>query len=519
LLRNGGTTPGAVGFVDDRIVALGPEDQVVSAMEGDVRVYRADGATIVPGFIDGHLHLSSLGEHLGSVDLAGCGSIEDMVRRVRDRAAGDAGDGWITGRGWDQDRFVEGRYPCARDLDRAEPDRPVVLRRACGHALVANTAALRAAGVQAQATDPVGGRFERDEGGRITGVLHETAMKPILDAIPRHDAATRREHLRRGIRRCHAAGITSVHTNEGGCDLSDLWTGFRNVGEDPDYALRAYLDLGPSFLEALGEAKMTTGYGDEYLKVGALKLFADGSLGARTALLSMDYADDPGNRGTYVIPPDEMRELIRCARGMGMQIAVHTIGDAALDSTLGLLERPGGSGVPDRVIHCQITREDQFAALAEADVIACVQPRFVATDMAWAEMRVGSELVRTSYAWNSLLRAGVDLAGGSDAPVEPVDPLLGIHAAVNRVDDAGEPTGGWNPAERIDLLEAFDLFGPGAAASEGAARIKGCLEVGYLADFVLLDRDPLEIDPGAIRDIRVLETWVGGRRVFGDTTR
>ncbi len=510
--------PAAVGFRDGRILALGSETKVREALGPRAQVFDAGGGVVCPGFIDSHLHLGSLGENLTAVDLAQCSSIARLKIQVAERARTLSEGVWITGRGWDQDRMEERRYPTAADLDEAAPGIPVFLRRACGHAAVASSPALRAAGIGNYEEDPPGGRFERYDDGRITGVLHETALARVLSAIPKPDRATRRDHLRRAIEKCHSVGITSVQSNESGQDLDDLYEMFEQMFAEPRRRLRTYLDLGPEHLTSIEQRGLTTGDGNEFLRLGALKLFADGSLGARTALLSRDYADDPGNRGTEVIPEEQMREYVNRARGLGMQVAVHAIGDAALDNTLRLLDGSGEAGKADRIIHCQISRPEQFGAMARAGVIACIQPRFVATDMAWAEARVGREILSTSYAWRSMLDAGVDLAGGSDAPVEPPDPLLGIHAAVNRVDDAGEPAEGWFAAEKLAPREALHLFGPGAAKSEGAEEWKGALEPGFVADFVLLDSDPLEVNPSRIAQIEVLETWVGGVRVYGDSS-
>ncbi len=510
------TVAASLGMSGGRIAAIGSPQEVRDRLGAGALELDAGGATLAPGFIDSHLHLSSLGENLSAVDLAGCPGIEQMRRRVAAGAAEAPEGAWITGRGWDQDRFEERRYPTAEDLDDVAPERPVFLRRACGHAAVANTAALRAAGIGTSATDPVGGRFERYRDGRITGLLHERAMDAVLSVIPRPGRVQRGQHLEAGIRKCHSVGITSVQTNEGGSDVNTLLELFRQFGDGSDLALRAYLDLGPSALPEIEEAGLSTGCGDEFLRIGALKLFADGSLGARTALMSSDYADDPGNRGTFVLPPEEMREHIRLGRRLGMQVAIHAIGDAALDDSLELLGSSKSPSISDRIIHCQITRPEQFEAMYRAGIVACVQPRFVATDMAWAESRVGRERAATSYAWRSMLDAGVAVAGGSDAPVEPPDPILGIHAAVNRVDDDGRPEGGWFPHEKLSVPEAMELFSGGAARSEGTQDDKGRLEPGYLADLVLLDADPLSVDPTELRSISVLETWVAGRRVFGD---
>ncbi|MFO8060433.1 MAG: amidohydrolase [Bacillota bacterium] len=514
-----GRGPGtaAIGISGDRIVGVGDLDDVRRLVGSGAEEIDMDGAFISPGFIDGHCHLLSYGAGLGAADLTGCRSIAEMKRIVAE-AAGSAREGsWIVGRGWNQELFVERRFPRRSDLDEVAPDVPVFLRRVCGHAAVANSVALDRAGVTRDYPDSESGYLERDQSGEPDGVLHEAAAHEVARIIPEPGVDQKRNHLREAVRRCHAAGITSVQTNESADDLDELLDVYRQLRND-DTALRAYLDLPPALLDSLLERGLTTGSGDSWVRVGAIKLFADGSLGARSAALSGDYADDPGNRGTLVTAVGDLNLWAARAHSAGMQVAIHAIGDRALDVSLDAVElavrkwpRPSPR---HRMVHCQIMREEQFGRMADLRCVAAIQPKFVTTDQLCAEARVGEELAATSYSWRRMLDEGLICAGGSDAPVEPIEPLLGIWAAVCRTDMEGCPGGGWMPDQKVSPAEALMMFTRGSAYAEFAEKEKGIITRGALADLAVLARDPGEVPPEEIRDIEVLQTWVGGKVVF-----
>ncbi len=505
---------GAVGMTGGRIAAVGTPDEVRSVMGSGAEEIDMEGAFVLPGFVDGHCHLLSYGAHLRSVQLADCRSIEEMKQRVAERAEREEKGTWILGRGWDQDYFQERRYPRREDLDAAAPDHPVYLQRACGHAAVANSLALQRAGITADYPDSESGYLERDAEGQPIGVLHEEAQGPVETAVPDPDDAEIIGMLRAGIERAHRSGLTSVQTNDAERPPTELMELYRRVCSPGSLPFRVYLDPAQRDLEDLASAGLVTGSGNEWVRVGGAKIFADGSLGARSAALSREYADDPGNRGVMVTAPDLLREQVRCAHEMGMQVAIHAIGDRALDASLDALRRAlRECPRPDhrhRLIHCQITRPEQIAAMVDMECIAAIQPKFVTTDLRWTEQRVGEELTSTSYAWRRMLDAGLWCAGGSDAPVEPIEPLLGVWAAVCRTDSAGDPPGGWLPREKISVEDALWVFTGGAARAEFSDREKGRLAPGALADLAALSRDPREVPPEEIRDLEIVETWVGG---------
>ncbi len=511
----------AIGISGDRIAYVGDLEDVRGAMGAGAEHIDMEGAFISPGFIDGHCHLLSYGASLSAVDLSGCESIADMKKIVAAAVAGADEGSWIIGRGWNQELFDERRFPRREDLDEVAPGVPVFLHRACGHAAVANSVALARAGVTRNYPDSDAGYLERDDEGEPEGVLHEEAMLEVARIVPSPGVDEQRRHLRAAVARCHAAGLTSVQTNEWAEDLGELLDVYRGVRSEEGLALRAYLDLPPERLEDLQDRGLATGSGDSWVKVGAIKLFADGSLGARSAALSRDYADDPGNSGTLVTSAEDLAMWSARAHSAGMQLAIHVIGDRALDVSLDAVEqamqkwpRPSPR---HRMNHCQIMREEQFGRMVGLECVASVQPKFVSTDMLCAEARVGADLARTSYSWRRMLDEGLVCAAGSDAPVEPIEPMLGIWAAVCRTDALGRPAGGWMPDQKVSAEEALVMYTSGSAYAEFAEREKGRLARGALADLAVLAQDPREVRPEKIRDIEVLETWVGGRTVW--TTR
>ncbi len=514
-------TSSAIGISGDRIAYVGDHRDVTSALGPGAEQVDMEGAFISPGFIDGHCHLLSYGASLGAVDLSGCDSIGEMQRIIGAAAAGASEGSWIIGRGWNQETFAERRFPRRQDLDEVAADVPVFLRRACGHAAVANSLALARAQVTRDYRDSDSGYLERDDAGEPGGVLHEEAMLEVSRIIPAPGVEEQREHLRAAVERCHAAGLTSVQTNESAADLGELLDVYRGVRSEESLALRAYLDLPPGLLDDLLDRGLTTGAGDGWVRLGAIKLFADGSLGARSAALSRDYADDPGNSGTLVTSVRDLNRWAERAHSAGMQLAIHVIGDRAMDVSLDAVQQAMGRwprpSTRHRMIHCQIMREEHFGRMADMKCVAAVQPKFVATDMLCAEERVGEDLASTSYSWRRMLDEGLICAAGSDAPVEPIEPILGIWAAVCRTDMKGRPAGGWMPDQKVSPEEALVMYTSGGAYAEFAEREKGLIRRGALADLAVLARDPREVPPDRIRDIEVLETWIGGRVVW--TTR
>ncbi|MEW6522518.1 MAG: amidohydrolase [Bacillota bacterium] len=503
-----------------RVLAAGPDQEILGYAGPGTRTIDLAGSTAVPGFIDSHVHLLSYGQTLIQLDLAPVRSIARLQELVREQAAALPDGAWVLGRGWDQEVFAEGRYPSRHDLDAAAPGRPVLLRRACGHACVASSRALELAGVTGDTPDPEGGVIDRDASGQPTGVFRETASRLVAAAVPSPGPDEVAEALERGIRSAVAAGVTGIHTNdgfEGG--FSAGWDMYSRVLYGRDLALRVYWDVPVADLEEILATPKRTGSGDERFKLGSVKLFIDGSLGASTALLSCDYSDAPGNRGVRIMETAMLQELVLLAHAAGMQVAIHAIGDLGIQMCLDAIEQ-AQKVVPrvgrHRIIHCQIMRPELFSRFARLGVVADVQPKFVTTDLRWTDRRVGPERVKFSYAWKTFLDSGVALAAGSDCPVEPIEPLLGLYAAVNRQDLDGHPAGGWLPEQKLTVHETLRAFTTGSAFAAFEEDIKGTLAPGKLADVVVLDADPYLVPAPALKDLQVQMTIIGGKPVYGD---
>jgi len=551
----------AVAVSGRRIVAVGEGDDVRPWIGPDTRLVELDGRTVTPAFADAHLHLLGLGQSLQRVDLVGTTSYEEVVARVAERAADEPPGRWILGRGWDQNDWPETRFPHHAPLSAAVPDHPVVLRRVDGHALLANAAALSAAGVSRETRAPDGGRIVLDARGRPTGVLVDNAMDLVDTAVPDDDEATRRDAILRAIDLLHARGVTSVH--DAGIDepLIELYARMAAEGE---LALRTYVMVRPD-----GYRRRHDGHdeerrarwlspvedvtGDGLLTKRAIKVSIDGALGSRGAALHEPYADAPGETGLLLVDPAEVEALAIEALRRGMQMCVHAIGDRGntlvLDAfetalaavppeqraavadegwrrtvTLGsdhgprlALESPRGSARGDsprfRVEHAQVLAPDDVARFAELGVIPSMQAQHLTSDMPWARDRLGEERVAGAYAWRALLDTGVVIPGGSDAPVERVDPMAAFHAAVTRRGPDRRPPGGWSPEQAMTRREALahlTLWPAWAAFQEDRL---GSIEPGKLADLVVLDGDPLALPADRLPDVRVEMTILDGEVV------
>jgi predicted amidohydrolase YtcJ len=509
----------ALAVLEGRILYVGDRDVAKNSFPRGVipDVVDLQGKSVLPGFIDSHMHLMNLGLALRNLQLGGVRSIAELKKVVAERAKTAAPDEWILGRGWDQDSFAEKRYPTRRDLDEASGGRPVYLTRACGHLAVLSSKALELAGIGKETPDPPGGAIDRDMYGEPTGVLRETAQGLARDRIPEPTADTMLECTKEGMKYMLERGITSIHPNDGLESVRETMDVYRKAHES-GLPLRVYWDLPVSMLAELAETPLRTGDGDDYLRIGAAKMFADGSLGGRTAALEESYSDEPGNSGILVTSEDDLRKDVYWAHSLGMQVAVHCIGDRATRVSLSAIDnaqsRLPRKSLRHRLVHTQILSPALITEMRRVRVVADVQPKFLTTDMRWAHERVGAQRMRSSYAWHTMLKAGIPLAGGSDCPVEPSDPLWGIYAAVTRKDMDGHPSGSYYPNERITTEEALRLFTEGGAYAEFNEDKKGTLECGKLADFVVLSQDLFRVAPDDIKDIEVLMTVVGGELAY-----
>lgn len=498
-----------------RIVYIGDYKDCLDCFPRGVKPEIRDlgGNTVVPGFVDSHIHLLGFGLNLQVLSLVGVTSIEELKEKVRERALETEEGGWVIGRGWDQGLFLEKDYPTRYHLDEVAQGHPVFLVRSCGHIAVVSSKALEIAGINRDIEDPKGGVVDRDSHGEPTGILRESALGLVQSCIPKMETEAMENALTKAAQYVLSKGITSVHTNDGQAGFWGTMDLYRRVREK-DVPLRVYWDVPGEFFEELSNSPFRTGDGDDYFRIGAVKLFADGSLGGRTAALESDYSDDPGNNGILVVSEEDLKDMVNRAHSIGMQVAIHAIGDRAVTVSLEAIDyaqsRLSEYKLRHRIVHAQILTPTLISEMKRVGVVADIQPKFLSTDMLWALDRVGPERMQSSYSWRSMLKAGIPLAGGSDCPVEPPDPLLGIYCAVTRKDMHENPPSGFFPNERLTVDEALDLFTLGGAFGAHEEKKKGRLSRGNLCDFVVLSDDIYSIDPDLIKDLSVLLTVVGG---------
>lgn len=491
-----------------RVVATG-DDSLAEQYQSERRI-DLQGRTILPGLIDAHGHVSSLGMLRKTLDLAGMDSLDTTLSAIAgfDRELTD--DAWLLGRGWNQVLWPEKRFPTRDDLDAVVGDRPVFLNRIDGHAAWANSKALELAGINADTPDPAGGVIRRDDEGRATGVLVDSAMSLVQEVVPDPSEQTLRDYLKTAMNELASLGITGVH-DAGVTPLEvRLYQSLADSGEMP---IRVSAMLGgiPA-LEAFDAPIL--GYADDLFEVTSVKLYADGALGSRGAAMIEPYTDDPENHGLLFADTETMAQYIRAAHDKGFAANVHAIGDAANRTVLDAFELAGSGEFNDRIEHAQVVALEDIPRFTELDIVASFQPTHATSDKNMAEDRVGSERIKGAYAWQRMLDAGVKMAAGSDFPVEKPEMFDGLFAAVTRQDKAGQPVNGWFPEQALTREQTLAAFTIWAAESVGQGDRIGELTPGMWADFIIIDRDYFEITAEDIWKIKTLETWVGGQRVY-----
>lgn len=508
----------AVAVRGDRIVSAGSVEEIRKLQGPQTRLLDLRGKTVLPGLIDAHAHLNSLGRSLAELNLRGTSSPEQIREMVLARIDQTPQGEWISGRGWDQNDWERREFPTWRDLTGTEA-RPVYLRRVDGHAVWVNKTALDLCGVDRNTPNPAGGRIVRDQTGAPTGILVDNAIDLISRKMPISSRAERIRRLKSAIATCHAVGLVGVH--DAGVDSVDLSI-YEELAERNDLKLRVYAMLDDS-----SEAKtwlwsrLQNGpllMPDHSLTVRSVKLYADGALGSRGASLQEPYSDDSTNRGLMTTTPDELYQITRQCLQAGFQVCTHAIGDAGNRIALDVYERVlKENPVEDhrlRIEHCQVLSLDDIGRFSALGIIPSMQPTHATSDMPWAEERLGSERIKGAYAWRKLLDSGCRIPCGSDFPVESPNPLWGIYAAVTRQDHDGKPVGGWYPEERMTILEAVRGFTLDAAYAAFAEREMGSIEVGKLADFTILNRDIFNVAPPDLLKTQVVYTIVGGEIVY-----
>jgi predicted amidohydrolase YtcJ len=504
----------AVAVKDGRVAALGRDADVQSLIGPSTRVVDLHGRLVVPGFNDAHVHFLSGGFGLLSVSLRDARDEQDFVRRIAEHARTLPKGTWIQEGNWDHEAWPSRTLPTRQLIDAATPDHPVFVQRLDGHMALANSLALRLSGITRESRDPEGGTIVRDSAGDPTGIFKDNAAELVTRAIPEPSREMNLRAARAALKEAARVGVTTIQDNSS----VDALRTYQDLRERGELTARFYVWRYISAREPLEKAGLTTGLGDEWIRLGALKILSDGSMGSGTAAFFDPYTDDPRTSGLLLYPVPELERLIREADAAGFQLAVHAIGDRANSLVLDAFEKAAAANRPRerrfRIEHAQVVRKADLARYQRLGVIASIQPSHGIDDMRWAERRIGKERARDSYNVRSFTDAGIPVAFGTDWFVEPLDPRLGLYAAVTRERPEGGPAGGWLPDEKVSLEEALDLYTRGSAYAEFAEKEKGTLAPGLLADLVVFAADLFRIPPREILNTPVDFTVVGGRVVF-----
>ena len=502
---------------DGRFVYVGAREGARALRGPRTRMLDLGGATVLPGLIDAHLHFLHVGQALHEVDLAHAATFDEVVRRTVAFAA-TSPDPWIIGDGWDQNLWPDKAFPAHDALSATLPDRPVVLNRVDGHALLANAKAMALAGIAPGTTDPSGGRIVRDAHGAPSGVFIDNAMGLIRRAIPPPSHAQLVRAGAAALGECHRWGLTSI--GDPGVGAAGI-AAYEELVRAERYTIRNHVMLAGSD-DALLAATLPRGPRalgpDGRLAIRAIKLYADGALGSRGAALLAPYDDDPGNSGLTITPQPHMQEVCERALRAGFQVCTHAIGDrgnrTVLDAYEAALRAVPARGHRFRIEHAQVLAPSDIPRFKALGVIPSMQTTHQISDMGWAQARLGPERVKGAYAWRSLLDTGVVIANGTDAPIEAVDSRRTFHAAIARQNEANQPPGGWYPNQRMTRAEALRSMTIWAARANFMERVTGSISPGKCADFAVLDRDWLRAAPEAIMATRILATYVSGQPVF-----
>jgi len=495
----------AIAVQNGRIVAVGSNKEVGKRIDKETKVIDAKGKTTVPGFVDCHVHMTGFGKSLHTLDLRNIESIREMQRKLREYARRKPEKGWILGGRWDQDKLAERRYPTRLDLDAAVADKPVFLIRVCGHLGAANSKALQLAGISKESTID-GGKIDLDEAtGEPNGVLRENALELVWKVIPKSSSEELEEACISACKNAVEAGLTCVHWLVGSAEEIRI---IQKLYFDGKLPLRVYLGISVDLLDELISLGLFTGFGNDMVKIGFVKVFADGSLGARTAALEKPYSDKPQTRGIMLFSQRKLNRLVSKAHVAGLQLAVHAIGDRAIKAVLKALKKALKKHPREnhrhRIEHCSVLNLKLIKHMKLLGLIASVQPHFVVSDF-WVVERVGKDRARWVYPFKTLMKEGLIVSSGSDCPVEPIDPLLGIWAAVARKSFT---------QESLAVEEALKTYTLNAAYASFDEYNRGTIEAGKFADLTVLSDDLFTVPADEIKRIRVDMTIVDGKIVY-----
>ncbi len=509
----------ALAVLGDRIVAVGGANEVDAWHGPQTKILDAHGKLLLPGFNDAHVHFVDGGSHLREVQLKDAASPEEFARRIGERAKTTPKGEWITGGDWDEQKWSPPNLPTRELIDPVTPETPVWVNRYDGHESLANSVALRLAHITAKTPDPPGGQIVRDAQGNPTGVLRDAAQGLVDKVVPPLTHAQRLRAIRQAMDHAASLGVTSVQHMNPLYDDVKIYSELEDKGE---LSVRIY--VAPMETDWKDQAKIgiRRAFGTPLLRMGAVKGYADGSLGSETAYFFDPYTDAPQSYGLLsdeMHPPAAMLQRLKSADAAGLQLCIHAIGDRAISMTLDMFEQiEKANGKRDRrwrIEHAQHMAAKDFARFAKLGVIASIQPYHAIDDGRWAEKRIGPERVKRTYAFRTFLDDGVRLAFGTDWSVAPLNPMWTIYAAVTRATLDGKNPDGWVPEQKLTVAEAVEAYTMGSAYAEFQEKEKGSISSGKLADFVVLSDDIFKIPPAAIKNVKVEATYLGGKLVYG----
>ena len=504
----------AVVVKNDKIIFVGTNEDAKGYIGSKTKVIELNGELVLPGLIDSHGHLTGYGKSLEHIDLVGTKSYREVIDLVKEKVETVKSGEWIRGRGWDQNDWDIKEFPHHQSLSKISPNNPVMLSRIDGHAILVNQKAMEIAGIDSNTLDPDGGKIFHESNGKPTGIFLDNAEILITDHIPKYSTEEIRGIIQNAANRCVEFGLTAMH--DAGIPISriDDYKFLIDVHKMPLRINAMLSDTVVSDLNGFLQKYKIDSYGNNFLRVKSIKLYADGALGSRGAALLEPYSDDPGNSGLLVTENSHMLEVCKTALESDFQVCTHAIGDKAIRTMLDIykeaLQENPKVDHRFRIEHSQIVNLADIPRYAELGIIPAMQPQHAISDMPWTEDRIGSERVKGAYAFRSFLDEEVIIPCGSDFPVEIPNPLIGIHNAVTRQDKNGYPDGGWLPEQRMTVEEAIKGYTIWAAYAAFQEDILGSIEVGKLADITILDRDILIIEPSEILNTKPIYTIVGG---------
>ena len=515
----------AVAVKGNNFYKVGSNEEVLKFKTDQTRLINLLGKTVLPGFIDSHMHILSYAKSKRMVSLIDCKSSNDIIDKCKLFIGQNRNIDWLLGRGWNQDKFAEKKIFTRYDLDKISREIPICLTRACGHILVVNSKAIETIGINSETKQPGGGSFELDINGKPNGIFKETAMELIYVSIPEPGKEEVKDMILSAASDALKQGLTSIHSDDfdafKGVDFEDIISAYKELEFENLLPIRINeqclffkLDDYKNFLNK----GYKTGKGSEFFKIGPLKLLADGSLGGRTAYLEVTYTDDSTTTGIPIFTQKELDDFIMTAHENDMQVAVHCIGDGIMNMTFNSVEKAlkkyPKSNHRHGIVHAQLTTEKIIKRFIENEVIAYIQPIFLDSDLHIVEDRIGVDRASTSYNYKTMIDSQIHCSFGSDCPVEPFNVFNGIYCAVTRKDLNGYPENGWLPKQKISVEDAVYAFTKEGAYASFDESKKGSIEEGMLADFLVVDRDIFEIPHDEIKDTKVGMTFVDGKQRY-----